>query len=94
MRAGNDKGRRGRVTQVIGDTVIVEGVNLVSKTVRPNPQANEAGGIKQKEMPVHISNVAVADPDTGKATRIGFKVLDDGRKVRFYKSSGEVIPDE
>ena len=93
--AGNNKGRRGKVVQVLGDKVVVDGLNKASKTVRPDPQQGEAGGFKEKDMPIHISNVALVDPETGKATRVGFRTLDDGRRVRFYKSSGEVaVSDE
>ncbi len=88
---GRDKGRSGEVLKVIGDEnrVLVAGVNMVKKHRRPSPTA--AGGIESMAAPIHVSNVAHKDPKSGKATRIGFKVLEDGRKVRFAKASGEVI---
>lgn len=92
VRTGRDKGKRGNVLRVVDlDHVLVEGVNVVKKHTRPNPQAGLAGGIIEKEMPIHISNVAIHNPITGKGDRVGFKTLEDGRKVRFFKSNGEVI---
>ncbi len=89
---GKDKGRRGTVLRVLADAkVVVEGVNKVKKHARPNPLKGTPGGIIEKEMPIHISNVAVFNPATQKADRIGIKVLEDGRKVRFFKSNGEVL---
>lgn len=89
--AGRDKGKTGEVVQVMPteDRVIVSGVNVVKRHTRPT-QA-DPGGIKEKEAAIHVSNVAVADPKTGEPTRVGFKTLENGRKVRFAKSSGEVI---
>jgi len=89
--AGRDKGKTGKVTKVLpdADKVIVEGVNVVKRHTRPTQ--TEQGGIKEKEAAIHVSNVAIADPKTGEATRVGFKTLDDGRKVRVAKASGEVI---
>ena len=90
--AGRDKGKRGDVTRVIDDEhVLVAGVNQVKKHTRPNPMKNQPGGIVTKEMPIHVSNVAIWNPVTRKPDLIGFRVLDDGRKVRFYKSNGEMI---
>ena len=89
--AGRDKGKRGEVTRVTEAHVVVGGVNQVKKHARPNPMKNEPGGIVSKEMPLHISNVAVWNPVTQKADRVGIRVLEDGRKVRFYKSNGELI---
>jgi len=91
VRTGRDKGKRGDVLKVIPaeERVIVQGVNMVKRHTKPS-QAGP-GGIVEKEAPIHISNVAHVDPKDDKATRIGFKVLDDGRKVRFAKRSGEVI---
>lgn len=90
--AGRDKGKRGRVTARAGvDRLLVEGVNVVKKHVRPNPMRNEPGGIVSKEMSIHQSNVAVFNASTGKADRVGIKLLGDGKKVRVYKSSGEEI---
>jgi large subunit ribosomal protein L24 len=90
--AGRDKGKRGDVTQVLdADHVLVAGVNQVKKHARPNPMKNQPGGIITMEMPIHVSNVAVYNPVSKKADRVGFRVLDDGRKVRFFKSNGELI---
>jgi large subunit ribosomal protein L24 len=89
---GRDKGKRGSVTAVIdGQHVLVAGINQVKKHARPNPMKNEQGGIVTKEMPIHSSNVAVWNPVTQKADRVGFRVLEDGRKVRFFKSNGELV---
>ena len=90
--AGRDKGKRGSVTQIVDDQhVVVAGINQVKKHARPNPMKNQQGGIVTKEIPIHVSNVAVYNPVTQKADRIGFRTLNDGRKVRFYKSNGEVL---
>lgn len=90
--AGKDKGRRGAVVRRVDDErVVVEGVNRVKKHVRPNPMKGETGGIVEKEMPIHISNIALFNPAAQKADRVGFKVLEDGRKVRFFKSNGELV---
>jgi large subunit ribosomal protein L24 len=88
---GKDKGRSGEVLKIISadNRVLVDGVNMVKKHTRQSPTS--AGGIVSIAAPIHISNVAHKDPKSGKATRVGFKVLEDGRKVRFAKSSGEVI---
>ena len=88
---GRDKGKRGDVTRVLGEHVLVTGVNQVKKHQRPNPMKNEQGGIVSKEMPIHVSNVALWNPVTQKADRIGFRTMGDGRKVRFYKSNGELV---
>lgn len=85
---GKDRGRTGLVREVRKDSrVIVEGVNVVKKHVRPNPMKQQPGGIYDKELPIHISNVAIFDPVEKKATRVGIKVLEDGRKVRVTKAS-------
>ena len=90
--AGRDKGKRGSVTHIVDDQhVVVAGINQVKKHARPNPMKNQPGGIITKEIPIHVSNVAVYNPVTQKADRIGFRTLSDGRKVRFYKSNGEVL---
>ena len=91
--AGKDKGKRGSVVRVVTETdrVIVENVNVAKKHQKPNPAAGAPGGIIEKEMPLDISNIAIFNPVTGKADRVGTKVLEDGRKVRFFKSNGEVI---
>ena len=90
--AGRDKGKRGEVTHTVGpDYVLVAGINQVKRHTRPNPMQNQPGGIVTKEVPIHVSNVAIWNPVTRKADRIGFRMLEDGRKVRFFKSNGEVI---
>lgn len=91
--AGKDRGRRGRVLRVLPDAnrVVVEGVNMIKRHTRPDPRRNVKGGIVEREGPVHASNVMVVDPTTGRATRVGHRVLNDGRKVRIARSSGEVI---
>lgn len=91
--AGRDKGKRGEVLQVIPseNRAVVQGVNVVRRHQKQNAQ--QEGGIISKEVPIHISNVAVEDPKDGSATRVGYKFLDDGRKVRFAKRSGEMIDD-
>ena len=90
--AGKNKGRRGVVTRRVNDEkLIVEGINRVKKHVRPNPLRGIPGGIVEKEMPIHISNVALFNPQTQKADRVGIRVLEDGRKVRFFKSTGELV---
>ena len=90
--AGRDKGRRGVVLQMrTDDRVVVEGINVAKKHQRPNPAAGVSGGIVQKEMPVHVSNVMLYNPVTKKGDRVGFRTLADGRKVRFFKSNKEVV---
>jgi large subunit ribosomal protein L24 len=90
--AGRDKGKRGEVSQVVDAThVVVSGVNAVKRHTRPNPMKNQPGGIVSKEMPIHVSNIAIWNPVTGKADRVGFRMLEDGRKVRFFKGNGEQI---
>jgi large subunit ribosomal protein L24 len=90
--AGKDKGKRGTVLRMVDDEhLVVEGVNVVKKHQRPNPMKNQPGGIVDKEMPLHVSNVAVFNPATQKADRVGIKLLDDGRRVRVFKSNGEMI---
>lgn len=89
---GRDKGKRGGVIGCLGNAMIlVGGVNRVKRHVRPNPVKGERGGIIEKEMPIHISNVALFNPATSKGDRVGIRVLEDGRKVRFFKSSGELV---
>jgi large subunit ribosomal protein L24 len=90
--AGRDKGRRGAVIEVLADDrVRVEGLNMAKKHQKPNPNANQPGGIIEREAPLHISNVAVYNPATQKADRIGFRSLEDGRKVRVFKSNREMV---
>ena len=89
---GRDKGKRGTVTlRVDDDRVVVEGINMVKKHVKPNPMKGTTGGVIDKTMPIHQSNVAIFNAATGKADRVGAKILADGKKVRVYKSSGEEI---
>jgi large subunit ribosomal protein L24 len=90
--AGRDKGKRGTVLRrVDADHLLVEGVNRVKKHMRPNPAKGITGGIVDKDMPIHISNVALYNPQTKKADRVGIKVLEDGRKVRMFKSNSEMV---
>lgn len=90
--AGKDKGKRGSVLKICdNDRVMVESCNMAKKHVKPNPNSGETGGIVEKEMPLHASNVALFNPASGKADRVGFKILEDGRKVRFFKSNNEVV---
>lgn len=89
---GRDKGKRGTVTaRVDDDHVLVDGINLVKKHVKPNPMKGTTGGIVDKAMPIHQSNVAIYNPATGKADRVGVKLLADGKKVRVFKSNGEEV---
>ena len=90
--AGKDKGKRGKVQRVLTDgRVIVSGVQMIKKHQKPNPQLEIPGGIIEKEAPIAVSNIAIVNPETDKADRVGYKVLDDGKKVRVFKSNGEVI---
>lgn len=90
--AGRDRGKRGQVLRVFPDQrVIVEGVNLVKRHTKANPQAGTPGGIIEKEAPLQASNVALFNPVTQKADRVGYRRLEDGTKVRFFKSNGEVV---
>jgi large subunit ribosomal protein L24 len=89
---GKDKGRRGKVVRVVDDErVIVAGVNLIKRHTKPNPARNVAGGIVEREAAIHLSNVMLFNPFTRKGDRIGFRVLEDGRKVRYFKSNNEVV---
>ena len=90
--AGRDKGKRGDVTRIVGaEHVLVSGVNQVKKHQRPNPMKGEQGGIVSIDAPIHVSNVALWNPVTKKADRVGFRMMEDGRKVRFFKSNGELL---
>jgi large subunit ribosomal protein L24 len=90
--SGRDKGRRGAVIGVLnGSAVLVESINRVKRHTRPNPQANKQGGILEKEMPLPLSKVALWNPATKKADRVGIRKLANGKRVRFFKSNGEVI---
>ena len=89
---GRDKGKRGTVLRLIdAEHLVVEGVNRVKKHQRPNPMKGVTGGIVDKDLPIHLSNVALFNPATQKGDRIGFKMLDDGRKVRVFKANGEQV---
>jgi large subunit ribosomal protein L24 len=92
VTAGKDKGKRGTVLRVVdADHLVVEGANKVKKHQRPNPMRGLTGGIIEKELPLHVSKIAIFNPQTRKGDRVGFRTLEDGRKVRFFKSNGEVI---
>lgn len=92
VTAGKDKGKRGTVIRVLEDDhVIVQNVNMVKRHTRANPNRGVSGGIIEKEAPIHLSNVALFNPVTRKGDKVGFRVLEDGRKVRFFKSNGEVL---
>ena len=92
VNAGKDKGKRGTVISVQAyQRLLIEGVNLAKRHTRGNPQRGQAGGILEKEMPIHQSNVALYNPATGKGDRIGIRSLEDGTKVRYFKSTGEVV---
>ena len=89
---GKDKGKRGAVLRVIDDNhVLIEAANRVRKHQKPNPMKGATGGIVDKEMPIHVSNIAIFNPTTQKADRVGVKQLDDGRRVRIYRSNGEML---
>ena len=91
VTTGKDKGKQGEVVRVDGDRVIVANVNIVKRHTKPNPQAGVAGGVVEREASIHISNVNVLNPASGKGERVGFKVLEDGRKLRVFRSSGEAL---
>ena len=90
--AGKDKGKRGTVLQVLDNgKALVNDINIVKKHVRGNPQTGETGGIVEREAAIQLSNIGLYNPSTGKADRVGFKTLEDGRKVRYFKSNGETV---
>lgn len=89
--AGKDKGRRGTIIKVLDGKVLVQNINMVKKHQKPNPQRGIGGGIIEKEMPIDVSNVMVFNPATDKGDRVSFKTLEDGRKVRVFRSNGEVV---
>jgi large subunit ribosomal protein L24 len=92
IRTGKDKGKSGRVTQILKDNkILVEGLNQAKKNQKPNPNAGITGGIIVKDMPINISNVGLYNPTTKKADRIGFRFLEDGKKVRYFKSTNEIV---
>lgn len=93
VRTGKDRGKRGRVLRVLTEKnrVVVEGVNMIKRHTRPNPQKNIKGGIVEREAPIHASNVMLLDPESNEPTRVGIKVLPDGRRVRISRKSGTVV---
>lgn len=92
VRTGKDKGKSGRVTQVLkNNKVVIEGINQAKKNQKPNPNAGVTGGIIVKDMPIDVSNVGIYNPATKKPDRIGFRILEDGKKVRYFKSTNEVV---
>ena len=91
INAGKDKGKQGEVLRIDGDRVVVAGANLIKRHTKPNPQAGIAGGVVEREASIHSSNVNVLNPATGKGERVGFKVLEDGRKIRVFRSSGDAV---
>ena len=89
--AGKDKGKKGDVIRVAGDKIVVSNINVIKRHTKPNPQAGQPGGVIEREAPIHISNVMLFNPVSGKGERVGIKVLEDGRKLRVFRSSGEAI---
>lgn len=89
--AGKDKGRQGEVLRVAGDRVFVSNVNVVKRHTKPNPQIGQAGGVIEREASIHISNVMPYNPASGKGERVSIKVLEDGRRIRVFRSNGEAI---
>ena len=91
VTAGKDKGKKGGVVRVAGDKVVVSNINVIKRHTKPNPQAGQPGGVIEREAPIHISNVMLFNPASGKGERVAFKVLEDGRKLRVFRSSGEAV---
>ena len=91
VTAGKNKGQKGEVLRVAADRVVVQNINIIKRHTKANPQASQPGGVIEREAPIHISNVMLLNAVTGKGERVGFKVLEDGRKVRVFRSSGEAI---
>jgi large subunit ribosomal protein L24 len=89
--AGSDKGKTGEVVRMVGEKVVVQNINLIKRHTKANPQTGQAGGIIEREAPIHVSNVMLLNPVSGKGERVAFKVLEDGRKLRVFRSSGEAI---
>ncbi|MBX3690312.1 50S ribosomal protein L24 [Dokdonella sp.] len=89
--AGKNKGQKGTVSRVAGESVYVENINMVKRHTKPNPQASQPGGIVEREAAIHISNVMLFNTASGKGERVGYKTLENGRKVRVYRSTGEVV---
>jgi large subunit ribosomal protein L24 len=91
VTTGKNKGQTGEVLRIAEDRIVVAGLNLIKRHTKPNPQANQPGGIVEREASIHNSNVLLVNPATGKGERIGYRVLEDGRKVRVFKKSGEMV---
>jgi len=91
VTAGKDKGKRGDVVRVTGDKVVVSNVNIVKRHTKPNPQANQPGGVIEREAPIHVSNVMLFNPASGKGERVATKVLENGARLRVFRSSGEAV---
>ena len=91
VTAGKDKGKKGDVIRVAGDKIVVSNINIIKRHTKPNPQAGQPGGVIEREAPIHVSNVMLFNPASGKGDRVGIKVLEDGRKLRVFRSSGEAI---
>jgi len=92
VTVGKDRGKQGEILRrVEGGKFVVQGINLVKKHTKPNPALGRTGGIIEKEMPIHGSNLALLNPASGKGDKVGFKILEDGRKVRVFKSNGETV---
>lgn len=92
VRVGKDKGKSGRVTKILkNERILVEGINQVKKTQKANPNTGASGGIIVKDMPIHISNIGLYNPVTKKADRVGFRILEDGKKVRYFKSTNQTV---
>ncbi|MDI9239028.1 50S ribosomal protein L24 [Lysobacter sp. LF1] len=91
VTTGKDKGKKGEVVRVLGEKLVVSNINVVKRHTKPNPQAGQPGGVVEREAPIHISNVMLFNPATGKGERVAFKVLEDGRKLRVFRSSGEAV---
>ena len=96
VTTGKDRNKRGKVLRIVdgGERVVVSGINMVKKHTRPNPMAGTQGGITEKEAPIHISNVAIYNPQQDKADRVGFQMKEDGTKVRIFRSTQEVIDNQ
>ena len=90
VTTGKDKGKKGDVVRVLGDRVVVSNINMIKRHTKPNPQVGQAGGVVEREASIHISNVMLFNPATGKGDRVGFRI-EDGKKVRFFKSNGELV---
>jgi large subunit ribosomal protein L24 len=91
VTAGKDKGKKGEVVRVAGEKVVIANINIIKRHTKPNPQAGQPGGVIEREAPSHMSTVILFNPASGKGERVGFKVLEDGRKLRVFRSSGEAV---